>query len=137
MPVFKKNKEKKESNVKEEKNRKNSGGIKEFGNSRKGGILKLKDESKASLEDIILSPRITEKATEEAEGNVYIFNVAKNSNKPQISSAVEYLYGVSPKKVNVVNRQSRETTRFGRKGRKKGFKKAFVYLKEGDSIEIV
>lgn len=137
MPVFRKNKDKKESDAKKEKTRKGSGGIEENGRARKGDISKLKDESKSSLEGVILSPRITEKATEEAEGNVYVFNVAKHANKSQIFSAIEYLHGVSPRKVNVVNRQPRETTRFGRKGKKKGFKKAYVYLKEGQEIEVM
>lgn len=92
---------------------------------------------KSFLEDIIVAPRITEKATEEAEKNVYVFEVAKYANKPLIKQAMRYLYGVEPEKINIVNQQPREVTRLGRKGKKKGVKKAYVYLKKGEKIEVV
>lgn len=123
MAVFSKSKDK----TKQEKK----------GTDTDGGVELSSDVKKSHLEDVIVRPRITEKATEEAERGVYVFEVFCDTNKSLVSEAVRYLYSVTPEKVNIVNQQPREVTRFGRKGKRKGMKKAYVYLKEGDEIEVV
>jgi large subunit ribosomal protein L23 len=88
---------------------------------------------------ILVQPRITEKATEKAETGVYVFEVATNATKKEIGSAVKHYYNVTPIKVNIVKIPSKKiTSRTTRKtGTRPGGKKAYVFLKEGDKIEIV
>ena len=82
---------------------------------------------------------MTEKATMQAENGVYVFEVAVNATKKEIGSAVKHYYNVTPIKVNIVKIPSKKvssrTTR--KKGVKAGGKKAYVFLKKGDKIEIV
>ena len=97
-------------------------------------------QSKANLKgaySILISPRVTEKAALAGENNVYVFNVTTSANKPEIKKAIEEVYKVSPKKVRIVQIPSRKTFIRGRRGKTARAKKAYVYLKKGDSITIV
>lgn len=87
---------------------------------------------------ILLAPRITEKGAVLAEQGVYIFNVATDANKSEIASAVSELYKVTPRAVRIarVPRKQVMTRGTNRKGMTAGGKKAYVYLKKGDTIEI-
>lgn len=87
--------------------------------------------------EVIIRPRITEKATIVQEGNVYVFEVFSDATKSKVSKAIKEIYKVEPKKVNVVNSPSKKVFIRGKIGTKSGVKKAYVYLKEGDKIEIV
>ena len=91
----------------------------------------------ANLENVILSPRITEKASDLSEKNVYIFNVDPRANKTQVKEAVKSLYKVTALKVNITRVPSKNIVSRGKRGVKTGGKKALVYLKEGDKIEII
>ena len=88
---------------------------------------------------ILLSPRITEKGAYLSEKNAYIFNVAGNANKKEIADAIRDVFKVTPRKVTVmaVPRKERITRGTNRKGRTAGGKKAYVFLKKGETIEIV
>lgn len=88
---------------------------------------------------ILIAPRITEKGAYLAEHGVYIFNVAKDANKKEIMAAVHAIYKVTPTHVRVVSipRKTRMTRNTNRMGTTAGGKKAYVYLKKGDTIEIV
>ena len=86
--------------------------------------------------DIIIAPVITEKSAAAAEKNVYTFKVARDANKIQIKKAIEEAFGVKVKKVNTLNTKSK-SRRVGRyTGKTQSYKKAFVTLKDGDSIEL-
>jgi large subunit ribosomal protein L23 len=87
---------------------------------------------------VLRSPRITEKASMAMEGSVYVFDVAPDANKKQIMSAVQDVYKVKPRKVAIVNTKPKMTRnmRTGKKGMKGGFKKAYVFLKKGETITI-
>ena len=90
------------------------------------------------LTSIITSPKITEKAVGQSERNVYTFTVKRDATKYQVRDAVKALYNVTPVKVNIVNKKP--TTRISRTSGTKhvpGMKKAYVYLKEGDTINLV
>jgi len=92
-----------------------------------------------NLDGIIVHPRITEKAIAQNDKNVYTFVVRKDANKHQISAAVIALYNVTPVKVNIVNKKP-ALRHVGSRGRDKhvpGMKKAYVYLKKGDTINLV
>lgn len=84
-------------------------------------------------------PHITEKAVGQSEHNVYAFDVRHDANKYEVRDAVKALYNVTPLKVNIVNKNPAKRT-MGSRGREKhvsGMKKAYVYLKKGDTINIV
>lgn len=87
----------------------------------------------------VLRPRITEKATLATEHNVYVFEVTNDATKIEVKEAMKALYKVDPIKVNMVRMRPRDfvSRMRNRKGTKPGFKKAYVYLKKGDSIELV
>lgn len=87
---------------------------------------------------ILLSPRITEKGAYLGELGVYVFNVQKNAGKREIAQAIRTVFGVMPRKVRVVSipRKQVSTRGTNRMGQTKGGKKAYVYLKKGDAIEI-
>ena len=55
---------------------------------------------KPELYDVIRKPIVTEKATMASESGAVVFEVAIESNKPQIKEAVESLFGVKVKAVN-------------------------------------
>lgn len=84
---------------------------------------------------VLVEPYISEKATELAKENRYVFKVVDDSNKVQIKKAVKELYGVDVVSVNVIN-IPRKKKRLGKyRGWKKGFKKAVVEVKEGQRID--
>jgi large subunit ribosomal protein L23 len=87
---------------------------------------------------ILLAPRITEKGAYLSEGGVYVFNIAQTANKSQIAAAIRELYKVTPRKVTVVNVPRKEVSTRGtnRKGRTAAGKKAYVFLKKGDTIDL-
>ncbi|MES2023065.1 MAG: 50S ribosomal protein L23 [Patescibacteria group bacterium] len=86
---------------------------------------------------IINKPRVTEKSSMLAEANIYSFNVAKSTTKSEIKKAIFELYKVKPVKVNTISFAGKKITVRGKKGVKAGGKKAFVYLKKGDKIEVI
>ncbi|MEX0912132.1 MAG: 50S ribosomal protein L23 [Gemmatimonadota bacterium] len=90
-----------------------------------------------SIHEIIVRPLVTEKSTHQLERDgAYSFVVARDANKVQIAQAVEQLFDVKVSDVRTM-RYSGKERRLGRfVGRRPGWKKAIVRLREGDSIEI-
>ena len=86
---------------------------------------------------VIKNPRITEKATMVAEKNVYTFDVIEKATKQEVAKAVKELFKVTPTKIAMITIKQKKVTVRGKKGMKKGGKKALVYLKKGDKIEFV
>ncbi len=95
--------------------------------------------SDRNLEGVLLKPRITEKAVKQNENNVYTFNVHKNATKFQVRDAIVQFYKVTPVKVNIVNKKprSQHSRTRGRMISEAGSKKAYVYLKSGDTINVM
>jgi large subunit ribosomal protein L23 len=79
--------------------------------------------------DIIISPILTQKATQRE--NQYVFKVRDDANKTEIKKAVEKKYKVKVKKVRIIKVLPKKRRRGLVVGEKKGFKKAIVILKEG------
>lgn len=90
------------------------------------------------LSHVIVKPRITEKATSHSAQGVYVFDIAVNANKHQVARAVRAIYSVTPSKVRVVNvpSKSKRSARTGKLGTQGGGKKAYVYLKKGETINL-
>jgi large subunit ribosomal protein L23 len=85
----------------------------------------------------LVMPHVTEKATDLASKNQYIFKVFKRANKNQIKKAVESLYNVDVNNVKIIN-VKRKKRKLGRiEGFKPGYKKAIVSVKKGQEIELL
>ena len=88
------------------------------------------------LMQVLLAPQISEKATFVAEKNEQvIFRVASDATKPEIKAAVELMFEVKVDAVRVVNVAGKAKRFGGRAGRRSDFKKAYVSLAEGQTID--
>lgn len=86
--------------------------------------------------NVILSPVITEKATNGSVHNQVTFRVLGTATKPVIKTAIEKLFSVKVMAVNTHNRKGK-TKRFkGRMGQRSDVKYAIVTLAEGNKIDI-
>lgn len=87
---------------------------------------------------VLLGPHVTEKAAIAGEAsNQYVFQVAKDATKPEIKQAVEMLFEVEVDAVRVSNMKGK-IKRFGQQmGRRKDWKKAYVRVKEGQTIDFM
>lgn len=91
---------------------------------------------KNSLSNVLIRPRITEKATLLAErGNTYVFEVHTDADKAVISKIIRSKYSVSPVHVRIVNTPAKKVFVRGKIGHKNAFKKAYITLKKGEKIE--
>jgi large subunit ribosomal protein L23 len=89
------------------------------------------------MKSVIKNPRVTEKASNVFEQNVYTFDVTTSATKAEIKKAIFSLYKVKPTRVNVLAVPRKRVMKAGKAGVRGGGKKALVYLKEGDKIELV
>lgn len=85
---------------------------------------------------VLVKPLVTEKATELASVNKYVFVISKASNKIEVAKSIYAIYGVKPLDVNIISMQGKQVSRGRIKGKRKDWKKAIVTLKKGDSIKI-
>ena len=92
--------------------------------------------AKAAHYDVIRKPIITEKTTMASENGAVVFEVAIDSNKPQIKEAVETLFGVKVKAVNTTITKGKNKRFRGQMGKRKDVKKAYVTLEEGNTIDV-
>lgn len=107
--------------------------------TKKAPVASLARPSDRNLQSVLVRPHITEKAVTAGDRNVYTFEVNKNATKYDVRDAVKEIFGVTPVKVNIVNKAARKThsRSRGRKVTESGLKKAYVYLKDGDTISFV
>ncbi|MAK12279.1 MAG: 50S ribosomal protein L23 [Candidatus Pelagibacter sp.] len=86
--------------------------------------------------DIILSPIVTEKSTNLNVLNKLTFKVSKNATKFNIKKSIEKLYKVEVIKINTILSKPKTKIVKGKLGKKTGYKKAIVTLKEGQTIDM-
>jgi len=100
---------------------------------------RLSASSKKHSGDILLAPRITEKGSYLIERGVYVFDVTLRAGKKQIAAAIHEVFGVVPAKIRTAKVMSKSviSRSVNRVGRTSTGKKAYVYLKKGDKIEII
>ena len=91
---------------------------------------------KIHLYDKILSPIVTEKSTTLSEQNKVVFKVPNNSNKLVLKKNIEKIFKVNVTKINIINKQSKNKFTRGRRVKVKGYKKAIITLKKGQSIDL-
>ncbi len=90
------------------------------------------------LLQVLVEPRMSEKSARVADkNNQYLFKVLGDATKPEIKAAVEQLFSVQVSGVQVLNVRSRTKTFRGRAGSRQAWKKAYVTLKDGFSIDFL
>lgn len=91
--------------------------------------------------DILIKPILTEKANAQQDKlRRYAFKVAKKANKLEIKKAIESFYGVTVTNVNTSVSPGKNKSRFTKagviSGRKPSYKKAYVTIAKGESIDL-
>ncbi len=87
--------------------------------------------------DILLKPIITEKTTLVAEQGKIVFGVKQDATKTEIKQAIEKLYNVKVKSVNITVKPGKIKRFKGILGSTSSVKKAYVTLEEGHNIDIM
>jgi len=88
--------------------------------------------------NVLLGPHVTEKAAIIGESsNQYVFQVATDATKPEIKKAVETLFEVEVDAVRVTNVKGKVKRTGQRVGRRKDWKKAYVRIKDGQTIDFM
>jgi len=89
------------------------------------------------LTEVIRRPLVTEKSTAARdELNQYIFEVDRKATKVEIQKAVESLFKVKVMDVRTANVQGKKRRLGKHAGKRRDWKKAFVTVAPGSSIEI-
>jgi large subunit ribosomal protein L23 len=86
--------------------------------------------------EVLLSPVVSEKSYSLIEDRKYSFRVHPDAHKTQVRQAVEELFGVKVQAVNIIQVRPKPKRRGLVRGRRPGWKKAIVQLREGEAIEI-
>ena len=86
---------------------------------------------------VVQKPIITEKSSILREANTYTFKVDRRANKIQIRQAVEALFDVKVKSVRTVSVPGKPRRQGMFQGRRPGWKKAYVTLSQGESIDVL
>ena len=88
------------------------------------------------LYTVIRAPHVSEKAARAQEHNQYVFEVAADANKAAVKAAVEALFNVKVAAVNMVSVKAKTKTFKFRTGSRNGWRRAYVSLHEGQSIDL-
>ncbi|HEX8334632.1 MAG TPA: 50S ribosomal protein L23 [Segetibacter sp.] len=93
------------------------------------------------LTEVLVKPLLTEKANAQQDKlRRYAFKVARKANKLEIKKAIQEFYGVTVTEVNTAVIPGKNKTRYTKagfvKGQKPAYKKAFVTVAEGETIDL-
>jgi large subunit ribosomal protein L23 len=86
---------------------------------------------------VLRAPLVSEKTARIQEINQYVFEVASTATKADVKSAVESLFNVKVEAVNVLNVKGKNKTFRNRAGRRGDWRKAYVRLAEGQTIDVM
>jgi large subunit ribosomal protein L4 len=86
---------------------------------------------------ILVRPLVTEKSSKIAEQNWLAFEVAGDATRTEVRAAFSALYGAEVLKVNILNLKGKSATLKGRTGQRNPFKKAYIRLKDGTSVDVM
>ena len=84
----------------------------------------------------VYGPHVTEKAVSGSETNIHAFKVSTSASKREIKNAVEGLFEVKVADVRTVNVKGKAKTFGKRLGKRKDWKKAYVRLAEGHTLNV-
>ena len=92
--------------------------------------------SRERLMSVLVAPHVTEKTSLMLQDrNQYAFRVRRDATRGEVRQAVELMFEVKVEGVNLLNRPGK-TRRFKNiAGKRNGFKKAYVRLETGQSID--
>lgn len=92
---------------------------------------------KERLMNVLIAPHVSEKSARISEtGNQFVFRVRGDATRSHVKQAVELMFDVKVDAVNVVNQRGK-SRRFGAiQGQRSGFKKAYVRLAAGQTIDL-
>ena len=92
--------------------------------------------NKERLMTVLIQPHVSEKAAMVTEkANQYVFRVRGDASRAEVKQAVELMFEVKVKGINLMNKPGK-TRRFRNvAGKRNGFKKAYVSLHDGQSID--
>ncbi|MGH6718874.1 MAG: 50S ribosomal protein L23 [Alphaproteobacteria bacterium] len=86
---------------------------------------------------VLRAPLVSEKTARIQEMNQYVFEVALTATKADVKSAVESLFKVTVESVNVMNVKGKNKTFKNRAGRRGDWRKAYVRLADGQTIDVM
>ncbi len=86
--------------------------------------------------DILKGILNTEKTSRSIADNKYCFQVNADANKDDVKLAVEKIFGVEVKSVNILNTEGKVKRFKGTKGKRSSIKKAVVTIKKGQDINL-
>lgn len=89
-----------------------------------------------TMNDILIQPVLSEKATALREQGKYVFKVHTDANKQQVKEAVAKLFNVTVVKVTTVNVLGKVKRVRGKPGKTADWKKAIVRLAPGETIKV-
>ncbi len=94
----------------------------------------------STIYEVLRRPLVTEKSSyQSGKLNQYSFIVSDSATRKQVKDAVETIYDVTVKSVNIINTPAKRGRRLRSRRllvRKPGFKKALVTLAEGQTLPI-
>lgn len=87
--------------------------------------------------EVIRAPWLSEKALIMTEKGVYAFAVPARATKAEIAGAIKEIYKVEPCKIRIVNLPAKKKAMRTKRGVgvRSARRKAYVYLKAGDTIQ--
>ena len=85
---------------------------------------------------VLRAPHISEKSARLQETNQYVFEISQSATKADVKAAVEQLFSVEVKSVNVVNMAGKARSFRFRSGTRGSKRKAYVRLAEGHTIDV-
>jgi large subunit ribosomal protein L23 len=88
------------------------------------------------LLEVLRKPVVTEKTSGMSANNQVVFDVSLDSNKIEIKQSIEALFNVDVEKVSTLHRPGKAKTFKGKAGKTKGFKRAIITLKKGQTIDL-
>ena len=92
--------------------------------------------AKTNTYDSIVAPIITEKSTNLSSLNKVVFKVMNSANKKNLKKNIEKIFKVNVTKINIINKRNRTKFTRGKTIKVKGYKKAIITLKKGQSIDL-
>jgi ribosomal protein L23 len=88
------------------------------------------------IANVLKNPWFSEKALIGTENGVYVFEVPPAVTKHDVMNAINKIYNVTPRKVNMVNLPAKKVALRSKRGvgARARRHKAYVYLKKGETI---
>ncbi len=93
-------------------------------------------KSEERLYQVVYGPHVTEKTVSGTDSNIHVFKVSTDSTKSEIKNAIEVLFEVKVDDVRSVNVKGKVKNFGRRQGSRKDWKKAYVRLAEGYTLNV-